>query len=72
MKILVPSSRGQNLAECWYVVGLSAKLDAQLAAQKHLGSNDAAIFARRPLSFAEIENLSLKPVEVRQYDLGSP
>jgi hypothetical protein len=33
VKVIVPALGNGNLVECWYAVGVSAKLDAQFAAQ---------------------------------------
>lgn len=65
VRVVVPGLSGGSPVESYYAVGTTGKLEAELAAHKQLG--DVAIAARRPLTASEIEDLALKPGEVRSY-----
>jgi hypothetical protein len=67
VKVITPAPGRAEPIEDWYVVGRTAKMDAELTTQQHSGLEAATIDARRPLTALEIEWLELKPDEVRRH-----
>jgi hypothetical protein len=66
VKVTLSAAGGEPI-ERWYAVGVSAKLDAQFAAQEHLRHEAERVDPRRPLTRKEIERLELRPGQVRIY-----
>jgi hypothetical protein len=67
VKATVLSRTGGVSTERWFAVGEPSKEDAALEVQRFPGLGDATADARRMLAQSEIEELQLKPGEVRAW-----